>query len=115
MPRLSDPEHRWAMLATGSEILPNSMVGARKQTRGGYYIRDVAGLVAEAVGWNDLSRITDWGPLCAWLDEGIDPHDTILPVIRRMVQRRGNVEIATLSYFDRAVREAAPGGRRRAG
>lgn len=92
------------------------MNGGRKHIRSGWFVRDIAAMVADAAGWSDLTRYTDWRPLCAWLDDGIDPHDTILPTIRRIVERRGNVEIATLSYFDKAVREAAAGGsRRRAG
>jgi hypothetical protein len=113
MPRLSDPEHRWAILAPGEEIDPHSMTGARRQCRGAWILRDIAGKVAEAMGWYDQRRYTDWRPLCAWLDDGLDPHDTILPAIRRVVERRGNVEISTLAYFDKAVREAA-GSRRRA-
>jgi hypothetical protein len=100
-------------LAPGEEIDPKSMTGARKQMRGGWFLRDIAGLVADALGWHDLTRYTDWRPLCAWLDDGIDPIDTILPTIRRVVERRGNLEISTLAYFDRAVREAAAGGNRR--
>ncbi len=115
MPRLSDPEHRWACLAPGEEIDPKSIRGARKQCRGGWILRDICLLVAEAVGWNDYTRYTDWRPLCAWLDDGIDPHDAILPAIRRVVTRRGNLEIASLAYFDKAVREAATGPRRAAG
>jgi len=115
MPRLSDPEHRWACLAPGEEIDPRSMNGARKQMRGGCFLRDIAWVLADALGWNDLARYTDWRPLCAWLDDGIDPHDTIVPTIRAIVARRGNLEISTLAYFDRAVREAATGGNRRVG
>jgi len=114
MPRLSDPEHRWACLAPGEEIDPTSMRGARKQCRGGWRLREIAGMVADAIGWTDPGRYVDWRPLCAWLDDGIDPIDTILPTIRRIVERRGNVEIATLAYFDRAVRDDGP-RRRRAG
>lgn len=115
MPRLSDPEHRWACLAPGEEIDPRSMTGARRQCRGAWILRDIAQQVADAMGWSDPRRYTDWRPLCAWLDDGLDPHETILPTIRRVVERRGNVEISTLAYFDRAVRDAAAGGRRRAG
>ena len=106
MPRLSDTEHRWAVLAPGEEIDPKSMTGARRQCRGGWILRDIAAQVAEALGWHDLRRYTDWRPLCAWLDEGLDPHETILPTIRRVVARRGNVEISTLAYFDKAVRDS---------
>jgi len=113
MPRLSDPEHRWSSLAPGEEIDPKSMHGARKQCRGAWMLRDIAATVAEIMGWHDLRRCTDWRPLCAWLDDGLDPWDTIIPTIRRVVERRGNLEISSLAYFDRAVRD--PVGNRRAG
>lgn len=112
MPRLSDPEHRWACLAPGEEIDPRSMNGARRQCRGAWILRDIAAQVADAMGWVDPRRYTDWRPLCAWLDDGIDPIEVIVPTIRRIAARRGNLEISTLAYFDKAVREAAAGGRR---
>jgi len=114
MPRLSDPEHRWSVLAPGEEIDPRSMTGARRQARGAWILRDLAERVADVLGWTaDPRRYIDWRPLCAWLDDGIDPLEVILPTIRRVVERRGNLEISTLAYFDRAVREAAAAGRRR--
>jgi len=113
MPRLADPEHRWAVLAPGEEIDPRSMTGARRQARGAWILRDLAERVADLLGWTaDPRRYIDWRPLCAWLDDGIDPLDVVIPTIRRVVERRGNVEISTLAYFDRAVREAAAAGRR---
>jgi len=116
MPRLADPEHRWAVLAPGEEIDPRSMNGARRQARGAWILRDIAERVADVLGWTkDPRRYVDWRPLCAWLDAGIDPLDVVIPTIRRVVERRGNLEIASLAYFDKAVREAASGGRRRAG
>lgn len=104
MPRLSHPEHKWAVLAPGAEIDPQSMNGGRLQYRGGWHLRGLALSIAEILGWHDLTRYTDWRPLCAWLDAGIDPHDTILPVIRRVVERRGSQDVSTLAYFDGAVR-----------
>lgn len=89
------------------------MTGARRQARGAWILRDIAERVADLLGWTaDPRRYIDWRPLCAWLDDGIDPLDVVIPTIRRVVERRGNLEISTLAYFDKAVREAAAGGRR---
>lgn len=111
MPRLSHPEHKWAILAPSAEIDPHSMNGGRHQYRGGWYLRGLAAVVAEAIGVTDMSQFVDWRPLCGWLDDGLDPYDTILPTIRRVMERRPAGGVGSLAYFDRAVRDAAAGGR----
>lgn len=45
-------------------------------------------------------------PLVAWLLDGIDPDETIIPTIRRIAARPDYRVPSTLQYFDRAVREA---------
>lgn len=113
MPRLGDPEHRWAHFATSTEIDPRSMNGASVHYRAGWALRQIALLVANEVGWYAENIRPNWQPLLRWLDDGLDPHDHILPTIRRIMARQGaSGAVASLAYFDRAVREAAARPRR---
>lgn len=115
MPSLGDPEPRWSHFATSTAIDPKSMNGASVHYRGSWQIRLIALMVAREVGWYASTIRPDWTPLLRWLDDGLDPHDHILPTIRRVMARQSEPNaIASLAYFDRAVREAA-GGKRRAG
>lgn len=111
MPRLCDPEHRWSVLAPDSEIDPKSMKGEKRLMRAGWHLSFIAGTVAEAAGWRDYTRLIDWRPLCRWLDDDIDPR-VIRETIRSIVQRRAGEPVASLGYFEAAVRDAASGGRR---
>lgn len=111
MPRLNDPEHRWAHLAPDGECDPKSMNGSKIQYRGAWHLRLIADLVAQAMGISDMNFFTDWRPLCRWLDDGICPHDVIVPTVKRVMSRRSEAP-GNLAYFDRAVREAAHPGRK---
>lgn len=107
MPRLCEEEHRWAVLAPDTDIEVVAGRPVRLHYRSGWNLKKIAWLVADAIGWDDLRRQTDWRPLCAWLDDRICPHDVVLPVIRRLMER--GVEPTSLMYFDNAVREQAGG------
>lgn len=103
MPRLSDPHHRWAHLGDGEEIDTD---GSRHPLVAGFYLDVICGLVCEAAGINDANWRGDWRPVIAWLRDGIDPHEQIVPAIRRAASRPNYrpSEIRSLAYFDAAVR-----------
>lgn len=104
MPRLSDPHPRWAHLGDRDEIDPDT--GKRHVLVAGFYLDVICGLVCEAAGINDANWRGDWRPVIAWLKDGIDPHEQIVPAIRRAASRPNYrpSEIRSLAYFDAAVR-----------
>ena len=77
----------------------------------GTQLNIVAGLLCDAAGLG-LDWRGDWRLLIAWLREGFDFHDVILPAVQRVASRPGYQPPSTLRYFEGAVREAA--GRMRA-
>jgi hypothetical protein len=107
MPSLSDPHQRWAHLGEREEVDDD---GSRHPVVAGFYLDTICRMVCEAAGINDANWRGDWRPVIAWLRDGIDPHDQILPAIRRTVQRPNYKasEIHTLAYFDKAVRQFRP-------
>lgn len=103
MPSLSDPHQRWAHLGDGEEVDND---GRRHPLVAGYYLDVICALVCEAAGINDANFRGDWRPVIAWLKDGIDPHEHILPTIRKAASRPNYrpSEIRSLAYFDAAVR-----------
>ena len=81
--------------------------GVNRPVVSGYFIELVAFNVCEAAGINGHKRPIDWTPLIAWLRDGIDPTEVIIPAIRRVAARSGYDPPTFLTYFDRAVRERA--------
>ena len=107
MPRIGDPDYRWAHLADSQSIDPRDLKGEPIHYRGNWSIRIIAGLVAKEIGWTSPMMRPDWTPLLRWLDDGLDPHAVILPTIRRVVARLADRSIVgSLAYFDQAVRTA---------
>lgn len=106
MPRLSDPHQRWAHLGDRDEIDPDT--GKRHVLVAGFYLDVICRLVCEAAGINDANFRGDWRPVIAWLKDGIDPHEQIIPAIQRAASRSNYrpSEIRSLAYFDAAVRDA---------
>ena len=104
MPSLSDGHHRWAHLGEKDEIDPD---GKRHPVVAGWYLDDVCRFVCEAAGINDASFRGDWRPIIAWLKDGLDPHEHILPAIRQVAARAAYrpSEVRSFAYFDAAVRQ----------
>lgn len=71
---------------------------------GGWYLDVIADLVREAAGYPH-GWCGDLRPLAAWLQDGLDPHDAILPAIMAIARRADYRPPGTLAYFDRPVRE----------
>ncbi len=75
-----------------------------RTTVNGFYLDSVAG------GVMDLARIDparwrgDYGPVIAWLRDGIFP-ETIYAAVKRVVARADYKPPFSLKFFDRAVRE----------
>lgn len=109
MPRRSDPEHLWLALGDGHEVEADQATGrpVRRTCRNGWQLLVLAELVCQAALIHDERWRGDWWTLTTWLDEGIDPHAVILPTIKRCAARAKGGAIGRLSYFDKAVREAA--------
>jgi hypothetical protein len=102
MPTLADPPSRWFGIADKTEIDDD---GIERPVVGGYYLDEVARMVCEAACINGAARPVDWSPLTGWLREGFDPHERIIPVVRRLAARSGYTPPKFLSYFDDAIRE----------
>jgi uncharacterized protein YdaU (DUF1376 family) len=105
MPSLSDPHHRWAHLGEKDEI--DGETGKRHPVVAGWYLDDVCRFVCEAAGINDANFRGDWRPVIAWLKDGLDPHEQILPAIRQAASRANYraSDVRSLAYFDAAVRQ----------
>lgn len=102
MPARNDPPHLWASLADGWEIDKN---GVRSPVVGGAYLNIAADMVCDAARINAVSWRGDWRPLVAWLRDGLDLNQQIIPAIRRVAERQNYVPPRSLKYFDDAVRE----------
>lgn len=107
MPSLADPHHRWAHLGEKDEI--DGETGKRHPVVAGWYLDDVCRFVCEAAGINDASFRGDWRPIIAWLKDGLDPHDRIIPAIRQVAARPSYrpSDVRSFAYFDAAVRQQA--------
>lgn len=104
MPSLADGHHRWAHLGDREEI--DSATGRRHPIVAGWQLDVVCRLVCETAGINDANWRGDWRPVIAWLRDGLDVHEQIIPAIKRAVERSNYRahEIRSLAYFDQAVR-----------
>lgn len=105
MPSLADPHHRWAHLGEREEI--DGDTGKRHPVVAGWYLDDMCRFVCEAAGINDANFRGDWRPIIAWLKDGMDPHEHILPAIRQVAARPAYrpSEVRSFAYFDAAVRQ----------
>ncbi|HUC16340.1 MAG TPA: helix-turn-helix domain-containing protein [Acetobacteraceae bacterium] len=74
-------------------------------TVNGWHIDLIWDRVAEAAGIDAERWTGNVGPLAHWLKDGIDPHETVLPAIRRIASRPSYAPPRSLRYFDAAVRE----------
>lgn len=104
MPSLGDPLHRWSHLGEKSEVDEDMKT---HPVVGGYYLDVICAAVCEAAGINDANFRGDWRPIIAWLKDGLDPDDQILPAIRTVAARPSfrPHEIRNFGYFDQAVRQ----------
>jgi hypothetical protein len=104
MPARGDPPQAWAPFAETWSI---DDTGHRQPSVNGWQINVAADLVCEAARINDANWRGDWRPLIAWLRDGADLHDHVLPAIKRIAARPNYRPPASLRYFDSAVRQAA--------
>ena len=102
MPSRSDPPDRWLHLSETREVDDR---GRTHATIRGHSISNIAELVCEAAGINDANWRGTWKPLIAWLQDGLDPWDDIVPAVKRVACRSGYRPPASLQFFDAAVRE----------
>ena len=108
MPTLGDPPGAWSHLA---DRLPDGTAKVERDDDGivrpvcaGVYLDITAEMVAGAARIDAYSRPLDWKTLCGWLRDGLESHDHILPVIRRIAERPGYEPPQVLRYFDGAIR-----------
>jgi hypothetical protein len=103
MPCRNDPPAKWIALAGKAEVDTD---GVTKPVVGGFYLNVAADLVCEAAKIHSVSWRGDWRPLKAWLEEGFDLNEQILPEIKKISARPNYVAPGSLKYFDQAVRNA---------
>lgn len=101
-PTLSDPPDAWFPHA---DTVGEDCHGVMRGIVAGHCLDLLAAEVCQAAGINGHARAVDWRPLASWLRDGLDPHERILPVIRRIAARSGYAPPRFLSYFDQAVRD----------
>jgi uncharacterized protein YdaU (DUF1376 family) len=104
MPNLNSPWSAWEWL-TGGEV---EICGANAQRRpcaGGFYVDEVARIVADAAGFNGFTEHIDWRPLVGWLRAGYDS-EVILHTVRRVASQPDYEPKIHLNYFTPAFKKA---------
>jgi DNA-binding Lrp family transcriptional regulator len=71
---------------------------------GGFHLLVAVRLVCEAAKIGNETWRGDWLTLVAWLRDGFDLHEQILPTIKRIAGRPNYQPPGALRYFDSAVR-----------
>jgi hypothetical protein len=100
----------FAPIETWTKPPINAVLGTRAGDAGhaivgGFHIDWCAQELLAIAQLPDTPR-SDWPVLAAWLRDGIEFHDTIAPVIRRIASRQAYEPPGSLKFFDKAVREA---------
>jgi hypothetical protein len=102
MPCRGDPPSEWLQLVPDRGVHDD---GATHAVVGGYSLSIAAEAVCDAAGINDAHWRGDWQFIIAWMADGFDLHERILPVIRQVASRPGYRPATKLKYFDGAIRE----------
>ena len=108
MPNLTSPWSAWEILTDGEvEVYgPNAQ---RRPCAGGFYVDEVARLVADAARIDGYQGHIDWRPIIGWLKAGLDS-EQIATVIKRIASKPDYEPKTNLKYFTPALTEYAGKG-----